>query len=186
MKSNETLILGGGCFWCTEAFYKKLDGVVKVVSGYAGGRTENPTYEEICQGNTGHAEVVSITYDSEKISLKQLVDYFWMIHDPTTLNRQGHDVGTQYRSIIFYSNEVEKQVISQSIMEAQEFFSDPIQTQVEPGTVFYPAEPYHQDFYEQNPRYGYCQVVIDPKMKKLGLKGQKNLSVNEVLKKTLS
>jgi peptide-methionine (S)-S-oxide reductase len=161
--------LGGGCFWCIEAVYKNIDGVRSVTSGYAGGETPNPTYEQICTGNTGHAEVVQLEYDPETVSYKELLDVFWMAHDPTTLNRQGADVGPQYRSIVFYHDEEQKQVAERSKAEAQEHFKDPIVTAIEPFDAFYPAEDYHQDYFDKNPQAGYCRVVIRPKLQKLGM-----------------
>lgn len=166
--NKQTIILGGGCFWCVEALYRRLDGVIAVESGYAGGNTENPTYQEVCTGGTGHAEVVRVTFDAEKISLRKIIDFFWRAHDPTTLNRQGADIGTQYRSIILYTDESQRQTAEESMAAAQGDFSDPIVTTIEPADAFYPAEAYHQRFYEENPRQGYCRVVIEPKLKKLG------------------
>lgn len=163
--------LGGGCFWCLEAAYERIDGVQSVTSGYAGGTAENPTYQQVCSGSTGHAEVVQIAYDPQKIGFRDILDLFWNVHDPTTLNRQGADVGTQYRSIILYHDQEQKRISEQYIeeLEASEVFSDPIVTQVEPLRQFYPAEDYHQDFYANNPTQGYCTVVIRPKLQKLGL-----------------
>jgi len=159
-------VVGGGCFWCTEAVFQKIPGVKAVISGYTGGTTENPTYEQVCSGTTGHAEVIRIEYDPKQVSYEKLLSYFWDAHDPTTLNRQGADVGTQYRSIILYRNEEEKAIAEKSKAEAQKRFSTPIVTQIVPLTKFYPAERYHQDFYENNPGHGYSRSVIQPKVQK--------------------
>lgn len=166
-QNSETLVLGGGCFWCIEALYERLGGVRSVESGYAGGTAPNPTYEEVCSGRTGHAEVVRITYDPETVSLGELLDFFWQAHDPTTLNRQGADVGTQYRSIILYSSEEQEAAARASMEKAEENFRDPIVTEIEPLGTFHPAESYHQDYFEKNPNAPYCQYVIVPKLKKL-------------------
>jgi peptide-methionine (S)-S-oxide reductase len=168
-KGNEVAYFGGGCFWCVEAVYEKLDGIESAVSGYAGGSTENPTYEQVTRGNTGHAEVVRIEYDPKVISYEEMLDMFWKAHDPTTLNRQGADVGTQYRSIILYENEEQRRQAEKSKNRASKDFNDPIVTEIVPLEVFYPAEKYHQDFFENNPNYGYCRIVIAPKLKKLNL-----------------
>jgi len=164
----ETITLGGGCYWCTEAVYEKLDGVQSVVSGFAGGKNENPTYEEVCTGRTGHAEVVKITYDKTKTNLDEIFQVFFTVHDPTTLNRQGADVGTQYRSVIFYKDEEQKQaaqsIISQ--LNAEKVYDNPIVTTLEPLTKFYVAEDYHQNYYENNKNQQYCQMVIQPKIEK--------------------
>lgn len=163
---TEIATLGGGCFWCTEAIYQMLPGVSKVVSGYAGGHIENPTYKEVCSGTTGHAEVIQVHFDPAKISFDKILETFWQAHDPTTLNRQGADVGTQYRSAIFYSTEAQKAAAERSKVSAQKEFKDPIVTQIAPLTKFYPAEDYHQDYYRQNPNQGYCRAVIRPKVEK--------------------
>ena len=164
----ETITLGGGCYWCTEAVYEKLDGVQSVVSGFAGGKNENPTYEEVCTGRTGHAEVVKITYDKTKTNLDEIFQVFFTVHDPTTLNRQGADVGTQYRSVIFYKDEEQKQaaqsIISQ--LNTEKVYDNPIVTTLEPLTKFYVAEDYHQNYYENNKNQQYCQMVIQPKIEK--------------------
>ena len=167
--TNQTEIadLGGGCFWCMEAVYLRLPGVLSVVSGYAGGHTENPTYEDVCSETTGHAEVTEITFDPAKISYAKLLDVFWQAHDPTTLNRQGNDVGTSYRSIILYRSEKQKLIAEKSKLEAQENFRHPIVTEIVPLTKFYQAEDYHQEYYDNNSRQPYCQVVIAPKLEKL-------------------
>jgi peptide-methionine (S)-S-oxide reductase len=160
--------LGGGCFWCVEAVFQDLKGVVKVVSGYAGGEVENPTYKQVCTGTTGHAEVVQITYDPDLISFEELLEVFWRTHDPTTLNRQGADVGPQYRSIILYHDDEQKAVAERSKQEtdAANLWPNPIVTEIAPLDRFYPAEGYHQDFYRQNPVQPYCQMVINPKLQK--------------------
>lgn len=165
--NTETLVLGGGCFWCTEASYQLLPGVKSVVSGYAGGTTENPTYKEVCSETTGHAEVIRIKFDPEKITLREVLDFFWEIHDPTTLNRQGADVGTSYRSIILYANEEQRVTAEASLKSAQAIFRDPIVTEIVPLKKFWPAEDYHQDYFAKNPSQGYCQAVIAPKIRKL-------------------
>jgi len=162
----EKATFGGGCFWCMEAVFENVKGVEDVVSGYAGGHIDNPTYEAVCSGSTGHAEVVRITYDPNVVSYKELLDIFWKIHDPTTLNRQGADVGTQYRSVIFYHNDGQKRIAEASRQEVQKHFSAPIVTQIVPLTKFWPAEAYHQDYFRNNPRQGYCRAVIAPKVKK--------------------
>jgi len=162
----EKATLGGGCFWCLEAIYENLKGVEDVVSGYAGGYVEHPTYEAVCSGTTGHAEVVQITYDPTIISYKDILDIFFKIHDPTTLNRQGADVGTQYRSVIFYHNEEQKEIAKMSKEEAQKNFNSPIVTEISLLTTFWKAEEYHQDYFRKNPNQGYCQVVIAPKVNK--------------------
>lgn len=164
---TEKATLGGGCFWCVEAVYEQLPGVLSVTSGYAGGQTENPTYEDICTGKTGHAEVVQIEYDPEKISYEKIIDLFWDAHDPTTLNRQGADVGTQYRSIILTETDDQARLARQSMERAQAEFKNPIVTEIVPLTRFYPAEDYHQDFYRENPMHPYNLAVTRAKLKKL-------------------
>lgn len=165
---NDTATFGSGCFWCTEAIFSRLNGVVSVVSGYSGGTTENPTYEEVCSGNTGHAEVCQITFDSTIISFDELLEVFWKTHDPTTLNRQGADVGTQYRSVIFYHTEEQKKSAEhyKDELNRDNIWGKPVVTEISPFTKFYPAEKYHQDYYENNPRQGYCSFVIAPKVEK--------------------
>jgi peptide-methionine (S)-S-oxide reductase len=165
--SVELATFGGGCFWCVEAIFEKLDGVKSVVSGYAGGRKENPTYKEVCSGNTGHAEVVQIEFDPQKISYEKLLEIFWQAHDPTTMNRQGADAGTQYRSVIFYHTEAQKKAAEKSKEAAQWNFTAPIVTEISSLTKFYPAEDYHQDYFRNNPNAPYCSVVIRPKLEKL-------------------
>lgn len=169
-KNMEQATFGAGCFWCVEAVFEGLDGVESVVAGYAGGTTPNPSYEDVCSGETGHAEVAQITFDPIKISYERLLEVFWETHDPTTLNRQGADRGTQYRSVIFYHDEKQKQAAEKSMKEAAGSFDDPIVTEIKPLTKFYEAENYHQDYYRNNPNAPYCQFVIKPKLKKLQLK----------------
>ena len=166
--STEVATLAGGCFWCLEAVYEQLEGVKEVVSGYAGGHVPDPTYRQVTTGATGHAEVVQITYDPGEVSYRELLEIFFTIHDPTTLNRQGADVGTQYRSAIFYHDEEQKAAAEQVIreMEGASVWDDPIVTQVEPLDKFYRAEAYHQEYYRNNPGQAYCQVVIRPKVAK--------------------
>ncbi len=165
----EVTTLGGGCFWCTEAAFSALKGVVKVMPGYSGGTVSNPTYEQVCTGRTGHAEVAQITFDPNVISFKEILQIFFTVHDPTTLNRQGADVGTQYRSVIFYHNNEQKEIAKQVIkeIEAARIWNDPIITQVLPFSIVYEAEDYHHKYFENNPRNAYCQVVIAPKIAKL-------------------
>ncbi len=164
----ETIVLGGGCYWCVEAVYENLQGVEKVVSGFAGGKVENPSYEEVCSGRTGAAEVVQITYDKTKTNLDEIFKVFFTVHDPTTLNRQGADVGTQYRSVIFYKNEEQKKVAESIIAELNiaKVYSNKIVTTLEPFTKFYKAEDYHQNYYQNNKNQPYCQMVIQPKIEK--------------------
>ena len=165
----ETATLGGGCFWCVEAAFDELRGVEKVESGYAGGASANPTYEEVCSGRTGHAEVVRVTYDASAITFRDLLDVFFTVHDPTTLNRQGADVGTQYRSVIFYEDEAQREAAERAIEELSRsgVYEGAIVTEVSPAPEFYPAEAYHADYYRRNPGQGYCQAVIAPKLAKL-------------------
>jgi methionine-S-sulfoxide reductase len=166
--SLATITLGGGCYWCVEAVYDNLKGVQSVVSGYAGGRIENPSYEEVCSGTTGHAEVVQITYDPKQTNTDELFKVFFTVHDPTTLNRQGADVGTQYRSVIFYTNEQEKKEAQNVIaaLETAQVYDSPVVTTIEPLTQFYKAEEYHQDYYNNNKNQPYCKMVIQPKIEK--------------------
>ncbi len=168
-QTRETATLGGGCFWCTEAIFQELKGVQKVVPGYAGGTVENPTYRQVCSEETGHAEVIQITFDPEVISYEDLLYVFWRTHNPTTPNRQGADVGTQYRSIILYHDETQKAIAEKSKQEtdASGLWPYPIVTEIVPLRQFYPAEDYHQDYYRRNPYQPYCRVVIDPKIQKL-------------------
>jgi peptide-methionine (S)-S-oxide reductase len=164
---TESLVLGGGCFWCTEAAYEMLPGVKDVVSGYAGGKEANPTYEQVCAHATGHAEVIKIDFDPDKVSLERLLDYFWHVHNPTQIDGQGNDHGPQYRSIILYSNPAQKAAAEKSRDAAAKVFRDPIVTQIVPLEKFWPAEKYHQDYFALNPNAGYCQFIIAPKIKKL-------------------
>lgn len=167
-KGLEKATFGSGCFWCTEAIFEKLNGVKSVISGYSGGETENPTYNEVCSGTTGHAEATQITYDHSIISFTELLEVFWQTHDPTTLNRQGNDVGTQYRSVIFYHNEEQKKLAEEykRKLDDAKIFSNAIVTEITAFTKFYPAENYHQDYYEQNKSQPYCSLVITPKVEK--------------------
>lgn len=166
----EVITLGAGCFWCTEAVFQRIPGVHAVTSGYMGGQTGKPTYEQICEGNTGHAEVARIVYDPAKAPLEKILDAFWKMHDPTTPNRQGADVGTQYRSAIFYHTEAQREAAEKSKAAVQGKFDAPIVTEIAPASEFYPAETYHQDYYRLNKnRNPYCQVVIVPKLAKLGM-----------------
>ena len=165
--SVETADLGGGCFWCMEAVFERLPGVISVTSGFSGGTTVNPTYEQVCTETTGHAEVVEIQFDPAKLSYSQLLNLFWRAHDPTTLNRQGADEGTSYRSIILYRNEKQKLIAEKSKLEAQRFFRNRIVTEIVPFKAFYPADAGHQEFYDNNTDYGYSRIVIAPKLKKL-------------------
>ncbi len=167
--ATDTAIFGGGCFWCIEAVFERLDGVTAVEAGYAGGSTEHPTYEQVCSGGTGHAEVARIVYDPAKISFADLLEVFWQAHDPTTMNRQGADVGTQYRSAVFYLSDEQRTVAEKSKMAAQKQIGERIVTEISPLTTFYLAENYHQDYYNRNRNAPYCQVVIRPKLKKLNL-----------------
>ncbi len=162
---------GGGCFWCTEAVFELLPGVKAVVSGYAGGHVPNPTYQQICTGETGHAEVIRIEFDPAVVSYERLVEVFFEAHDPTTLNRQGADEGTQYRSVIFYEDDTQKAAAEKGKAAAQAGFDDPIVTEIGPLPKFYPAEKYHQDYFRNNPNQGYCTFVIRPKVNKLQKKG---------------
>jgi peptide-methionine (S)-S-oxide reductase len=168
MNTNQTELatFGGGCFWCVEAIFQKVPGVKSVTSGYAGGHVENPTYQQVCAGNTGHAEVTQVEFDPGVISFENLLGYFWDAHDPTTLNRQGADEGTQYRSIILYRDEAQKAAAEKSKAEAQKNFSRPIVTEIVPLRKFYPAEGYHQNYFNANPSQPYCAAVIRPKVQK--------------------
>lgn len=172
MTSPQTATLGAGCFWCVEAVLLQVDGVESVVSGYMGGQTDNPTYKDICTGTTGHAEVVQVTFDPKVLSYVELLDWFFRLHDPTTLNRQGADRGTQYRSAIFTHDDEQARVARDLIAKIEEakIFDDPIVTEVTPSSTFYRAEAYHQNYYNQNTSQGYCRAVIRPKLEKLGLK----------------
>jgi peptide-methionine (S)-S-oxide reductase len=164
----ETVTFGSGCFWCTEAVFQNVRGVTSAVSGYSGGQTQNPTYEAICSGTTGHAEVIQVTYDPKEVAIEDLLRVFWRTHDPTTLNRQGHDVGTQYRSAIFYHNDKQREVAEAYKKQLDESgtFSAPIVTEISKFEKFYPAEQYHKEYYNLNPNQGYCQAIIRPKVEK--------------------
>lgn len=167
--STQLATFGAGCFWCVEAVLEQLDGVLDVSSGYMGGQVSKPTYEQVCSGTTGHAEVVQVTFDPQTISYAELVGWFWRLHDPTTLNRQGNDVGTQYRSAIFVHDDEQRRVAEASKAAAQQAFDDPIVTEITDANTYWPAENYHQDYYRLNKRQPYCQVIIAPKLDKLGL-----------------
>ncbi len=167
MKNKQIATFGGGCFWCIEAVIQRLEGVESVVSGYSGGETLNPNYRAICTGRTGHAEVVQVTFDGDVIGYEDLIGIFMTSHDPTTIDRQGADRGTQYRSIILYHSEEHKKIAEKVFAELKDKYSDPIVTQLVPMEKFYPAEDYHQDYYNNNSSAGYCRMVIDPKIKKL-------------------
>jgi len=168
-REKEVATFGAGCFWCVEAVFQSLNGVQKVVSGYSGGYVKDPTYRQVCAGTTGHAEVCQIYYDSEVISFEELLEVFWSTHDPTTLNRQGNDVGTQYRSAIFYHSETQKSIAEQYkvALDESEAFQNPIVTEIVPFKTFYEAEDYHQEYFDLNPDQPYCTYVIKPKMEKL-------------------
>src|SRR6185312_11844627 len=169
-QKSETATFANGCFWCTEAVFQRLKGVEKVTSGYTGGHVENPTYEQVCNKNTGHAEALQIQFDPQQISFDELLEVFWKTHDPTTLNRQGNDVGPQYRSAIFYHTQEQKQKAQKykQALNESHVFDAPIVTTIEPFTVFYPAENYHSNYYNRNPSQPYCYYVIKPKVEKLG------------------
>jgi peptide-methionine (S)-S-oxide reductase len=166
--SIEIATLGGGCFWCTEAVFLEVEGVDHVESGYTGGETINPSYQDICTGTSGHAEVVQVHFDPAVISFKEILEIFFLTHDPTTLNQQGADIGTQYRSAIFYHSDEQREVAEDVMtkLEANDVFSSPLVTEVTELETYYPGEPYHQEYYRQNPNQGYCRVVIDPKVAK--------------------
>lgn len=170
--------LGGGCFWCTEAIYKMLPGVKSIVSGYAGGKVENPTYQQVCTGASGHAEVIQISYDPSRISYETILKTFWEVHDPTTLNQQGADIGTQYRSVIMFHDAAQKAIAEKSKIEAQKQFTRPIVTEIVPFDKFYAAEGYHQDYYKNNPMQGYCRAVIRPKVEKFEKKMKEKPTVH--------
>jgi len=169
--SSEVATLAGGCFWCIEAVFQKVDGVENVVSGYTGGATVNPTYQQVCTGKTGHAEAVQVSFNPSKTSYREILEIFFSIHDPTTMNRQGADTGMQYRSAIFYHNEQQKAVAEELIGELNKahLWKEPIVTQIVPLDVFYPAEEYHREYFSRHPEQAYCQMVIAPKLKKLNL-----------------
>lgn len=164
---RELATLGGGCFWCLDAAYRRIEGVTGVVSGYAGGHDSRPTYQRVCEGTTGHAEVVQVEFDPDVISYHDILDVFWAIHDPTTLNRQGHDVGTQYRSIILAHDDSQRRIAEESRQSVASLWPRPVVTEIVPLEEFHPGEEYHQDYFARNPDQGYCQVVINPKLAKL-------------------
>lgn len=166
-KKNEIATLGGGCFWCIEAVYDKIEGVEKVVSGYSGGNKPDPTYSEVCSGETGHAEVCQIYFDPGKITYAEILDIFWQAHDPTTINRQGGDIGSQYRSVILYHNRSQKEIGEKSFNLAGKKFESPLVTEILPLEIFYKAEEYHQDYFAKNPNQPYCALVIQPKLDKI-------------------
>ena len=169
MAQYETATIATGCFWCTEAIFKRLKGVISVMPGYAASQVPNPTYQQVCSGKTGAAEAIQLTYDPSVISFETLLEIFWHLHDPTTLNRQGNDVGTQYRSGIYYHNDEQKRIAlaSKEALEKSGAYKNPVVTEIVPFTNFYPAEDYHQDYYDNNRDQGYCMFVIDPKVQKL-------------------
>ena len=166
MTKTKTAVFGGGCFWCTEAIFKRVNGVLSVEPGYAGGETVEPTYQQVCSGRTGHAEVIRVEYDPQVVTYTDLLEIFWHAHDPTTLNRQGNDIGTQYRSIILYANDEQKKQAEASLKtaDASGMFSQPVVTQIEALGAFYPAEKYHYDYFANNPNQPYCRAVISPKV----------------------
>lgn len=176
---TETAIIGGGCFWCVEAQYKMLKGVKEAISGYAGGAVDNPTYKQVCEGDTGHAEVVQIEFDPAIIGYKDIIDLFWLAHDPTTLNQQGNDIGTQYRSTIMYLNEEQKKIAEASMAEAQKEQTGKIVTEIVPLKKFYSAEDYHQEYFANNPTAGYCRVVVGPKVAKFRHKLEEKQKLQE-------
>ena len=173
MAKSEIATLGGGCFWCVEAVFQRIDGVISVKPGYAGGNVKNPTYKQICTGNTGHAEVAKIEFDPSKITYSQILNVFWQSHDPTTLNRQGNDVGTQYRSVIFFHNESQEEIAKKSKIDADEsgYWDNEIVTELTPLNNYYDAEDYHDNYYNNNPNQPYCLFVIKPKLDKLEKQG---------------
>lgn len=168
MKNAEVATLGGGCYWCLEAIFQRLEGVEKVESGFSGGKIKNPSYREVCNGTTGHAEVVQVTFDTDKISFTEILKVFFEMHDPTTLNQQGNDIGTQYRSVIFYHSPEQKQTAEEIIaaLNTEKVYGDPIVTEVSPADVFYKAEDYHQNYFNENGSQPYCRFVIQPKVEK--------------------
>ncbi len=170
MKNLHTIYLGGGCFWCTEAIFRSIKGVASVESGYMGGNNSHPTYEEVCSGTTGHVEVVKVKYDEEEISAADILEIFFDLHDPTTLNRQGDDVGTQYRSVVFYTEEIQKfevELLIKKLNRSLETSGKKVVTELVPASEFYPAEEYHKEYYKNNSSAPYCQLVISPKLEKL-------------------
>jgi peptide-methionine (S)-S-oxide reductase len=176
-KQIDTAYLGGGCFWCLDAAFREISGIIDVVSGYAGGHWPNPTYERVTTGTTGHAEIVKVIFDPSIIEYNDVLDIFWVIHDPTTKDRQGYDVGTQYRSIILYGSDEEKTIAENSIAEIAKLWPQPVTTELVPLETFYPAEDYHQDYFAKNPAQGYCTAVINPKLVKIREKFKARLKV---------
>ena len=164
---NEKIVLGGGCFWCTEAVFENVDGVVGVTPGYAGGTSTDPTYREVCRGNTGHAEVIQVEYDPGRVSLEKILEVFFSTHDPTTVDRQGNDVGSQYRSVVLYNSAGQRAGVEGFMARIRPGYDRPVVTELKPLDVFYPAEEYHHNYYAKNPDQGYCQVVIAPKLARL-------------------
>lgn len=178
--TTDTATFGAGCFWCVEAIFQELKGVYKVESGYSGGHVENPTYRQVCSKNTGHAEVTRVVYDPSVISFEELLEVFWTTHDPTTPNRQGNDVGPQYRSVIFYHDDEQKDIANRSLKEVgQTLWDNEIVTEISPLINYYPAENYHQNYYSENPNQGYCRVVINPKVQKFRKKFADKLKDHE-------
>jgi len=170
MKTNPAVAMfGSGCFWCSEAVFQRIPGVISVKSGYSGGKIKNPTYKQVCAGDTGHAEVIQISYDPQQVSYENLLDTFWLSHDPTTLNRQGADIGTQYRSVIFYYDDIQKNAAEKSRLSLDKSgkLKDPVVTQIVPAGEFYPAEDYHVDYFNKNPSAPYCRFIIAPKLEKM-------------------
>ena len=167
MNQTEIATVGGGCFWCIEAVYQRIDGILSVTPGYAGGESKTTTYKEVCTGKTGHAEVAKIEFDTDIISYEQILNIFWQAHDPTTLNRQGADVGTQYRSVIYFHNESQETIAREVIVELRDYFENPIVTEISKAEIFYEAEEVHQNYYRENTAQGYCSFVIKPKLAKL-------------------
>jgi len=167
MSELQTATVAGGCFWCTEAVFAQIEGVDAVTSGYAGGHVEDPSYEAVCSGDTGHAECVQIEYDPDVLDYEDILTVFFATHNPTTKDRQGPDIGSQYRSVVFYHDDTQRETAEAFVADLADQYSDPIVTEIEPLETFYPAEDYHQDYYERNPEQGYCAVNIDPKLKKL-------------------
>jgi peptide-methionine (S)-S-oxide reductase len=168
MANEQTAVFGAGCFWCIEAVFNRMTGVKSAISGYMGGHVDNPTYRQVCSGDTGHVEVVQVTYDPAEVSFRDLLDVFFTVHDPTQLNMQGNDVGEQYRSVIFYTTDEQREEAEKAIagLDASKAYSEPVVTAVEPATKFYPAEGYHQEYFDNNRSQPYCQFVISPKIKK--------------------
>jgi len=166
-RQTESIVVGGGCFWCLDAGFRLVSGVVDVTSGFAGGHTVDPTYYDVIDGKTGHAEVVKVEFDTSKIVLSDILDIFWVMHNPTTLNRQGNDIGPQYRSIILFNNQAQANIIKESLASISEQWSGPITTEIAKLTIFYEAEDEHQNFFQKHPNMAYCQVIINPKLAKL-------------------